>query len=501
MARVNPNRASPTEPRLAREMGLAGLTATGVCSMVGAGINVIPFMIQRNVPGIGPFVLEAFAFAALPAVLAAIAYAVLASAMPRAGGSYVYVSRALDPYLGFVASFSQWFSLSVAIGVVSYVFVPFVRDITIALGWTAAAASLDTGWVRLTVSLALLWTAVGINLAGVAIYQRLMVPLMVLTFVLAGVVIVAGFSFDHADFAAALLARDRMTIPGAEASPGAWTFLSASAVLFASFIGFDSIAQAGGEAKNPSRNLPLAIGLAVGSVGLLYMLFTAAVYHAVPWQYIADEARRTDLTAPGLLGYLLPRFWTVVIISAAAVALAKDLPAMLLAVSRLMFAWADDGIFPRAIASVHPVFRTPHAAILASGMMATLGILGSHLAGDFFLGVDILVSSMLVNFLLMAVSVLTLPRRNPGLARSVSVVPNIRIRMTVAALGVVVLAGFLTVHTWKDLTGPAEAWYFRSTPVWAVVMAIGSIVYWVEVSGLRRAGVDLRARFAALPPE
>ncbi len=490
-----------TEPRLAREMGLAGLTATGVCSMVGAGINVIPFMIQRNVPGIGSWVLEAFAFAALPAVLAAIAYAVLASAMPRAGGSYVYVSRGLGPYPGFVASFSQWFALSVAIGVVSYVFVPFVRDVAVAVGWRAAAASLDTGWVRLTVSLALLWTAAGVNLLGVAIYQRLMVPLMFLTFVLAGVVIVAGFSFDHADFAAAVLARDGRTIPVGEASTSAWTFLSASAVLFASFIGFDSIAQAGGEAKNPARNLPLAIGLAVGSVGVLYMLFTAAVYHSVPWQYIADEAQRRDLTAPGLLGYLLPPFWTAIIISAAAVALAKDLPAMLLAVSRLMFAWAGDGIFPRAIASVHPVFRTPHVAIVASAAMATLGILGSHLAGDFFLGVDILVSSMLVNFLMMAVSVLTLPRRNPALARSITVLPNARIRKIVAALGVVVLAAFLGVHTWKDLTAPAAAWYFRSTPVWAVVMAIGSVIYWIEVRGLRRSGADLRARFATLPPE
>ena len=60
------------------------------------------------------------------------------------------------------------------------------------------------------------------------------------------------------------------------------------------------------------------------------MLFTAAVYHAVPWQYVAAEAPRRDLTAPGLLGYLLPPFWTVVIVSGAAVALAKDLPAMLL---------------------------------------------------------------------------------------------------------------------------------------------------------------------------
>jgi APA family basic amino acid/polyamine antiporter len=184
--------------------------------------------------------------------------------------------------------------------------------------------------------------------------------------------------------------------------------------------------------------------------------------------------KRRDLTAPGLLGYLLSPFWTVIIISAAAVALAKDLPAMLLAVSRLMFAWAGDGIFPRAIASVHPVFRTPHIAIIASAAMATVGILGSHLAGDFFLGVDILVSSMLV---------------------------NIRVRRMVAALGVVVLAGFLAVHTWKDLTGPAAAWYFRSTPVWAVVMAIGSLVYWFEVAGLHRAGVDVRARLAALPPE
>src|SRR5918999_5499766 len=144
-------------PRLAREMGLLGLIATGVCSMVGAGINVIPFMIQRNVPGIGPHVLAAYAFAALPAVLAGLSYAILASAMPRAGGSYVYASRGLDPYLGFVASFSQWFSLCIAIGVVSYVLVPFLRDIAVAIRWTAVAQSLESGPVRLTISLAVLW--------------------------------------------------------------------------------------------------------------------------------------------------------------------------------------------------------------------------------------------------------------------------------------------------------------------------------------------------------
>jgi amino acid transporter len=436
---------------------------------VGAGINGIPFMIQRNVPGIADNVLMAYAFAALPAVLAGLAYAILASAMPRAGGSYVYASRAFDPYLGFVASFSQWFSLCVAIGVVSYVLVPFLRDIAVAVGWTGVGQSVETGVVRLTISMAVLWAAVGVNLRGVMMYERLIVPLMFLTFILGGVVVVSGFAFDHADFAAAVLVRDWQTVPtGPAPLLRAATFLSAAALLFASFIGFDSIAQAGGEAKNPERNLPLAIGIAVGSVGLVYMLFTAAVYHAVLWQYIAQQAQARDLTAPGLLGHLLPPFWTVVIVSATAVALAKNLPAMLLAVSRLMFAWAEDGIFPKAVAAVHPVFRTPHVALLASGTMASFGIVGSHVAGDFFFGVDILVTSMLVNFLLMGVSVLTLPGRNPAIARDVTVVPSQGLQVLLATLA---------------------------------VMAIGSVIYWREVRALRRAGVDLRARVAVLPPD
>jgi len=486
---------------LAREMGVLGLTATGVCAMVGAGINIIPFMIQRNVPGIGPYVLPAFLFAALPAILAGLAYAILASAMPRAGGSYVYASRGLSPYLGFVASFSQWFALCIAIGVVSYVLVPFIRDIAVALEWSAVAAMLETGPVRLTISLGVLWAAVAANLRGIAFYQRLVVPLMFLTFALGGVVIVAGFWFDASDFSTALMLRERREIPGLTGTFELWPFLSASAVLFASFIGFDAIAQAGGEARNPGRNLPLAIGLAVGSVALFYLLFTAAVYHAVPWQYVATEALQRDVTAPGLLGYLLPPFWTVVIVSAAAVALAKDLPAMLLATSRLMFAWAEDGIFPKAVAAVHPRHRTPHVAVIASGVMATLGILGSHLAGDFFLGVDILVTAMLVNFLLMAVSVVTLPQRNPVLARGITVLPNPAYRVPLALLAVVVIGGFLAVHTLKDLTVPAAAWYFRSTWLWAAVMAAGTVIYWREVAKLKAAGVDLPARFAALPPE
>ncbi len=483
-------------------MGLLALTATGICSMIGAAINVIPFMIQKNVPGIGPYVLPAYVCAAIPAVLAALAYAILASAMPRAGGSYVYASRALNPYLGFVASFSQWFGLSTAIGVVSYVLVAFLRDIALPLGFTDLAHTMESGLVRPAIALTFLWFFVGVNLRGLKSYERTLIPLMVLMFAAGFIVIVTGFAFNQTDFAAALQTRQGATLPATRDPPFDLSkFLAAASILFASFIGFDSIAQAGGEARNPGRNLPLAIGIAMVSVGAFYMLFTAAVYHAVPWAYVAEQAMLRDVTAPGLLGMLLSPGWTVAIVAGAAVALANDLPAMLLAVSRLMFAWAEDGIFPKAVARIHPRWGTPHIALVLSGLMASIGIIGSHLASDFFLGVDILVTSMLVNFLLMCASVLALKHTNPEIARNITVLPSRWLQIPLAALGLFALGGFLAVHISKDLAAPVSHWALRSTVVWVIVMAVASIIYGIEVRKLRRLGVDLDAHFKALPAE
>ena len=470
--------------------------------MLGAAINVVPFMIQRSVPGIGPHVLSAYVFAAVPAILAALAYAILASSMPRAGGSYIYASRGLNPYLGFVASFSQWFGVSVAIGVVSYVLIPFLRDIVSAMGIDALAMALDTGVVRVSLALVFLWSSVGINLLGLRVYERILVPMMFVMFVFGSIVIVTGFLFDHGDFAAGLAVREGLSVPPEPARPFSWaSFLAASALLFSSFIGFDSIAQAGGEAKNPGRSLPLAIGIAVVSVGTFYLLFTAAVYHTVPWSFVAEKALTQDLTAPGLLSYVLSPGWTILIVAGAAVALINDLPAMLLSVSRLVFAWAEDGVFPKSVARIHQTRHTPHIALVLSGLMASLSIFGSHFAGDFFLGVDILVTSMLLNFIVMCAAVLALPHRNPRIAKDVTVLRSRRLQIPVAVAGIMLLGTFLVVHLWKDMTADVSAWYLHSTPLWVVVMALATCIYVWELRKLKRDGVDTVALFQTLPPE
>lgn len=487
---------------LVRQMGIMGLAATGICSMLGASINVVPFMIQRNVEGIGPYVLPAFLFAAVPALLAAIAYAILSSAMPRAGGSYIYASRGLNPYLGFIASFSQWFGLSIVIGVIAYIIVPFIRDIAIALEWQQMGILLEYGWIRVSLALLMIWGFVYINIRGAKTYERTLIPLMMIMFALGLIVVIAGFYFDQEDFVAAVLKKENRSITVTTVSGFNWsTFLSASALLFSSFIGFDSVAQAGGEAKDPSRTLPIAIFLAIGIVGSFYFLFTSAVYHAVPWNFVAEEALKKDISAPGMLAYLLPPGLTVAILLGATIALINDLPAMLLSVSRLMFAWAEDGVFPRIISNIHTRHHTPYIALIISGLIASIGVLGSHFAGDFFLGIDIMVTAMMVNFLLMCVTLMFIPKVNPSLYSEIKVIRNRKIQQLLSIAGIFFLSFFLFIHITKDLNSAVSAWYFHSTWVWCIVMIMGSLLYFYKINLLKKEGIRIDELFKTLPRE
>jgi amino acid transporter len=422
--------------------------------------------------------------------------------MPRAGGSYLYASRGLNPYLGFIASFSQWFGLSIVIGVIAYVIVPFLRDIASAMNYPTLAAGLEVAWVRVSLALALIWVFVGVNFRGLKSYTRALVPMMFLMFALGSIVIIAGMFFDQTDYSTALLELEaRITGPEPVVEWQWMTFLSAAALLFSSFIGFDAIAQAGGEARNPSRTLPLAILLAIITVGIFYFLFASAVYHIVPWWFVADEAQIRDISAPGLLALVLPASLGVAILTGAAIALINDLPAMLLSVSRLIFAWAEDGIFPKSLANVHARYHSPYLALIASGMIASIGVLGSHFAGDFFLGIDIMVTAMMFNFLLMCLTLLNLPRANPALAAKVTALRDRRLQLLVGGAGTIVLTGFLVIHVFKDFSSDVSAWYFHSTWVWLIVMGLGSSVFFIRSAALKQAGVDLADRFDQLPEE
>ena len=480
-------------------MGLMLVTATGICSMMGASINVIPFMIQKNVPGIGPYVVPAFLFAAIPAIFAAYSYAILSSSMPRAGGSYLYASRGLSPYLGFIASFSQWFGLSIVIGVIAYIIVPFIRDVFYNLGLISISDFLEVGYVRLSISLILIWVFVYVNIIGGKLYRNTLIPMLFIMFALGSIVIVSGVLFNQDDFIEAVFEIEKREITSIQFKKFDWrVFLTASTLLFSSFIGFDAIAQTGNEAKNPTKNIPRAILLAIFIVSIYYILFTISVYNIVPWNFVADESLIKDITAPGLLSYVLPPFWGILIILGATIALINDLPAMILSVSRLMFAWSKDKIFPEKVSSIHEKYNTPYISIFVVGVVASIGSIGSHFAGDFFLGIDIMVTSMMINFLLMCITVITIAKVNPTLYKEITIFKNRTLQKIIGYFGSVVIVIFLVIHTYKDLTSEVDAWYFHSTFIYLIVMTLASLYFLIRWMQIKRNNKHI---FKSLPSE
>jgi amino acid transporter len=482
-------------------MSLLGLVATAVAAMVGVGINILPFMVQRSQPGIGNWVPLAYVIAAIPAVLAAMCYAALVSAMPRAGGSYVSVSRALNPFAGFIASFSQWFGLCMAMGVVAYFLVPVLRDLLTVAGFSRTAAVLDLVVPRLSISLIAIWLAWVLNLVGVRLYERSVVIMAAATIVAPIIITGAAVLIPRQVALLHLLSATDVAFPAVSLpvlTPA--TFLGTAVTLFSSFIGFDAVAQAGGEAKHrsdPAR----AIMIAIAGVTIYYVFFTWGVYRAIPAEYIYRASLVHDISAAGLMAPLLPRWLSLTILASVAIAILKVLPAVLLGNSRSLFAFGRDGILPSGFARTHSRFRTPHWALVVSAAAASLCVLGCNLARDFFLGVDLLVISMLVNFLLMACALLTFPHVNRELHAKITFLNSRVAQVSVALAGIILLGSLVIVQITGDVFS-ASAWYLKSTTAWFVVMMVGCVVYWRFWRQLRNRGMSTQMKiFRELPPE
>jgi len=318
-------------------------------------------------------------------------------------------------------------------------------------------------------------------------------------FSLGSIVIISGLIFNQNDFINSVYRIESRVIEPVLDNSFDWKiFLTASTLMFSSFIGFDAIAQTGNEAKNPTKNIPKAILLAIFIVSLYYILFTISVYNIIPWNFVADEALTKDITAPGLLSYVLPPFWGILIIIGAVIALINDLPAMILSVSRLMFAWSKDNIFSEKISEIHPKFNTPHRAIIYVGVVASIGAFGSHFAGDFFLGIDIMVTSMMINFLLMCITILTIKRVNPVLYNNINIVKNRALQLLIGYLGSFIIFIFLVIHTFKDLSSNVDEWYFHSTYIYLIVMILASLYFVIRLNRVKTKNIDT---FKELPLE
>ncbi len=518
-----PTRSAVT---LARDLGLLALVATAVCNVIGAGINYLTLGIQQKVPGIGPHVPLAFLIGVFPALFTALCYAVLASAMPRAGGGYIYVSRALHPFLGFMATFSKWFGLAAAIGIIAYMDVGLLAA---GLGYLDAYMKVDgvvsflnSAAAKLVIPLAMIWIFWLVNILGVRTYAWTVIVLMILMLAGGLAVIITGAVTTPGEYAAAFDSNpgtgitdvlDKAQAAQAEQGPAApfprdYRGIEAQvspgdsapaavplavAWLFFAYIGFAGISQAGGEARNPRRLLPRAFLIATAVICGYYLLFSWAVYHAFGWRFVAGfvAASGGSANVPLLIGIVMHPALAAFVALMAALALANDIPPMLLATSRLFFAWARDGIFPKDLASVNRRFHTPHWALTACALVASGFVIACCLWQSYFDAVDTVVVALTFTYLLVAISVLTLPRRNPEIAAQVSFIRSRPAQIALAILAILFLTPLLAAVPF--LQGRATVLF------WLLVMGAGAVLFAIMWQRARARGDDLPAVFATLP--
>jgi APA family basic amino acid/polyamine antiporter len=517
------------QPGLRRELGLLGLVAVSVCTVIGGGINVLSVEVQGKVPGVGALVPVAFVIGVTPALFCALAYASLASAMPRAGGGYIYVSRALHPFIGFMATASKWFGLASCVGVIAYLDVPLLRDAAELWGYPGIATVLDTSFGTLWLPLIMVWVFWFINLIGMRTFGATCTALMFLMLAGGAALIVTGFCKTPADFAAVMasgsspvdvdaIVRESTAEPG-----GLGQLVKATGFLFFAYIGFATISQAGGETRDPVRVLPKAFIISTAVIAGYYVLYSAAVYHVVPWKYVdhAVTTSETGVSAPGLIGPLMPAAIAGFVAFTAAIALANDIPPMLMAVSRLFFSWARDGIFPRSLAGVNRVFHTPHWALTACALVGTAVIIECHVHGKagFFAGIDTVTIALLFTYMMVSLSVIAFPRQNPELYKKVAFLRSRRAQVLVAIVALSTIGALLVIQINADLTqlgevvgqgladgaSPASVWFTAlsrsATVFWLAVMAVAAVIFTVMWRAARRRGEDPAVVFRTLPDE
>ena len=104
--------------KLRRELGLKEVIATVVTSVIGGGLFLTTIQIQDKIP-VGSSIIFSYMLAAIPALFIALCYAVLSSALPASGGEYVFISRIVDPFIGFIMTWARWFAMIAVIAAMS----------------------------------------------------------------------------------------------------------------------------------------------------------------------------------------------------------------------------------------------------------------------------------------------------------------------------------------------------------------------------------------------
>ncbi|WP_369263117.1 amino acid permease [Streptomyces sp. R35] len=467
------------EHALKKSLSALDLTVFGVGVIIGTGIFVLTGKVAKE--NAGPAVSLAFVVAAVVCALAALCYAEFASTVPVAGSAYTFSYASLGELPAWIIGWDLVLEFALGTAVVAVGWSGYVRSLMDNAGWHMPVAlsgregASGFGFDILASALVLVLT--GILVLGMKLSARVTEVVVAIKVTVVLIVIIAGaFFINSANYKPFIPKVQTVEAGGSLKAPliqlmfgwapsnfGVMGIFTAASVVFFAFIGFDVVATAAEETKNPQRDMPRGI---LGSLLVCTVLYVAVAIVVTGMQHYTQLSVDAPLAdAFKAIGH---PWYAGVISFGAAVGLTTVCMILLLGQTRVFFAMSRDGLLPRFFSHVHPRFRTPHRPTIL------LGVIIAILAGFTSLSelAELVNIGTLFAFVVVALGVIILRRTRPDLHRAFRTpwVPFLPIVSVLATL-------------WLMLNLPSETWL--RFVIW---MVIGIAVYFLYGRSHSRLG-------------
>lgn len=481
--------AGEGEVTLARTLGLFDAIMIGLGAMIGAGVFVLTGMAAGEA---GPAAIIAFALNGIVTTFTAFSYAELASAIPEAGGGYSFVKRTMPPALGFLAGWMLWFAYTVACALYAVGFGGYFVEL-LGSYWPAAhqalVGALGHHWAVSLITLLISAFFVALNYLGADVTGKAENVVTMAKIIILGVFIAFGV--------AALFRRPEPLAAFRPLFPkGFGGVIVAMGLTFIAFEGYDLIATVSEEVKEPTKNIPKATFISLWAAVIIYLFILLVSIGAVKANEFSVYGQTYDQLPPALeidasldptnpeintsweiLGIyketgivraaenFMPQFGVALIVIGGLFSTMSALNASVLASSRVGFSMGRERMLPRALAAIHPLRRTPHVAVLVTGLIIVAMAVGlpMEVVGS---GASLM---FLLSFALTNAAMIRIRVTEPDLARGYKapLFPLLPI------LGIVTNVG-LAIY---QFTFQPRAWY-----VGLAWVAVGAVVYVVYTS-------------------
>lgn len=382
---------------LRRTLGALDVVMLGVGIIIGTGIFVLTGVAAAQYAG--PALMLSFVIASVTCAFVSLAYAELASMVPVSGSAYTYTYASMGEFLAWLVGWNLILEYSVGASAVaggwSAYFVGLLKSGGIDIPKTFTAVPADGGLVNLpAVMITLLLTYLLVR--GIRESTRVNKILVAVKFgAIFLFLFLAGPKVDVMNW------QPFMPFGFAGVSAGA-------AVIFFAYLGFDSVATAAEETKNPTRDMPIGI---IGSLVICTVLYIAVsgVMTGVVHYELLDTAEPVTFVLRQL-GY---HFGSAVVGTGALAGLTTVLLVMMYAQTRAFFAISRDGLIPQKLCKTHPRYGTPHVvtALVGVGVALISGFTPIHLVAE------MCSSGTLFAFIVASIGVVVMRRKYPDAER------------------------------------------------------------------------------------